>query len=76
VGLCVNPSSINFNRFVLGTDEYPCFTPITKNETEFYWCTTCRVNFHTALAEFHNGHAVSLDPYIDEDSYLETYVAD
>jgi hypothetical protein len=47
-----------------------------ESEEEFFWCVDCKTMIHKSLLPLHKGHKLVKIPYMDEDSHLETYVAD
>ncbi len=76
VGMCMNKGSQFFMRMVMADWQCPFFTEFDREGEEFYWCVDCRTMVHKSMLPLHNGHRLVNVPYIDEESHLETYVAD
>ncbi|WP_069808194.1 hypothetical protein [Vulcanisaeta thermophila] len=76
VGLCTNRDGPFYDRLVMTEWQCPFFVELNINEEEFYWCQDCRVVFHVSMIEMHRNHKIAKLPYVEEESYLETYAAD
>ena len=78
VGLCTNKDSPYYMRLVMAYWQCPFFAEFSEDadEDEFYWCLSCKTAVHKSLLPLHSGHKLIKVPYIDEESHLETYVAD
>ncbi|MFB6470950.1 MAG: hypothetical protein TU36_006955 [Vulcanisaeta sp. AZ3] len=76
IGMCMNRDSPFYMRLVMTDWQCPLFEEISMDEEDFYWCIDCKTAVHKSLLPLHKGHRVVKVPYIDEDSHLETYVAD
>jgi hypothetical protein len=78
IGICTNKDSPYYMRMVMTEWQCPFFMEFNeeKDEDEFYWCSDCKTMIHKSLLPLHKGHKLVKIPYIDEESHLETYVAD
>jgi hypothetical protein len=77
IGMCMNKDSPFYMRMVMVDWQCPFFMEFNEeSEEEFFWCVDCKTMIHKSLLPLHKGHRLGKIPYIDEDSHLETYVAD
>ena len=78
IGICTNRDSPYYMRLVMTEWQCPFFVEFNEesDEDEFYWCSDCKTMVHRSLLSLHKGHKLVKVPYIDEESHLETYVAD